>query len=221
VKALRSAIQPESRAKPEGVVVPLAFFGDDVAMVEALRENHPAAKVALFERYARLVERIITHVIGFDPELADIVQDVFLDTLASIHKLENPQALRPWLSRITTARARKVLRSRSRRAWLRLFSDSNEETRWEPPAVNVDQDVLRALRAVYAVLQRLPADERIAFSLRFVDGMQLTEVADACGVSLATVKRRLARAEQRFLAAAHERPELADWMKEGSRWTNQ
>jgi RNA polymerase sigma-70 factor (ECF subfamily) len=196
----------------------LAFLGDDVALVEALREHHPGAKAALVERYAPLVERIITHVIGFDRELADIVQDVFLSALGSIHKLQDPRALRPWLSRVATATARKALRSRMRRGWLRLFLDADEERRWEPPAAGLDADVLAALAAVYAVLQRLPADDRIAFCLRFVDGMELTEVADACGVSLATIKRRLVRAEQRFAAAARQRPELADWMKEGSRW---
>jgi RNA polymerase sigma-70 factor, ECF subfamily len=211
-------MQPQSPTKPQGVVVPMAFAGDDVALVEALREHHPGAKAALFERYAPMVERIVTHVIGFDRELADIVQEVFVRALASIHRLKDAGALRVWLARVATTTARKVLRTRTRRSWLRLFSDSEEETRWERPAVGLDEEVLRALRAVYAVLERMPADERIAFSLRFVEGMELTEVADACNVSLATIKRRLARAERRFVAAARKRPELVDWMKEGSRW---
>jgi hypothetical protein len=83
-----------SRAAPkgEGVVLPLGFVGDDVALVEALRSNHRRAKAALFQRYVGRVERIITHVIGFDAELADILQEVFTRALGSIHSLRDPSS---------------------------------------------------------------------------------------------------------------------------------
>ncbi|MEZ4298352.1 MAG: sigma-70 region 4 domain-containing protein [Polyangiaceae bacterium] len=67
-----------------------------------------------------------------------------------------------------------------------------------------------ALEATYAVLGELPADERIAFALRFIEGMELTEVAASCGVSLATVKRRIGRAEGRSVEKARQHPILAE-----------
>ena len=76
-----------------------------------------------------------------------------------------------------------------------------------------------ALRATYAVLEKLPADERIAFALRFVEGLELTQVAEACAVSLATIKRRLAKAEARFLALAGRQPALEPWLSGGGRWS--
>jgi RNA polymerase sigma-70 factor, ECF subfamily len=199
-------------------VLPLGFVGDDVALVEALRGHHPAAKAALFQRHVARVERIITHVIGFDAELPDILQEVFTRALASIHSLKEPSALEPWLGRIAAHTARKVLRTRTRRAWLRRFIDSAEEERYEPPAVTFAPEARQALRAVYRVLDALPADERIAFALRFIDGMELTEVAAACAVSLATIKRRLSRSERRFVAVAGRYPELAPWLSGGARW---
>ena len=80
-------------SKAEGVVLPLGFAGDDVALVEALRAGHPGAKSALFRRHVTRIERVITHVIGFDSELADILQEVFTHALASIHSLKEPAAL--------------------------------------------------------------------------------------------------------------------------------
>jgi RNA polymerase sigma-70 factor (ECF subfamily) len=193
---------------------------DDAALVHGLREGHPDARAAFFERYSRYVERIITHLIGFDRELADLLQDVFLQALANIHALNDPLALRAWLSRIATTTVQKALRTRSRRAWLRLFADQSEEKQWEAAAANADEDTLRALRSVYEGLDRLPTDERIVFSLRFIEGMDFAELTIACGVSMSTVKRRLRRAERRFVAFAKRRPELAVWLKEGSRWTD-
>jgi RNA polymerase sigma-70 factor, ECF subfamily len=49
----------------------------------------------------------------------------------------------------------------------------------------------------------LNADDRVIFVLRRVDGMQLQEVANATGHSLATVKRRLVKADA----------QLSDWME--------
>ena len=68
------------------------------------------------------------------------------------------------------------------------------------------------MQAVYRVLGGLDTDQRIAFALRFIAGMELTEVAASCGVSLATIKRRLSRAQNIFSAAAVREPALAEWL---------
>lgn len=58
----------------------------------------------------------------------------------------------------------------------------------------------RLMRALHA----LPIDHQVAFELRHGEELSLEEVAAAIGVSLATVKRYLAAAEQKL------RDELAD-----------
>lgn len=225
VASLRSlpALRPthdEGELRSGSLVVPTKLGMDDSALVQGLRDGHPDARAAFFERYSRYVERIITHLIGFDRELADLLQEVFLQALANIHALNDPLALRAWLSRIATTTVQKTLRTRSRRAWLRLFTDHSEEKQWEATAAHADEDTLRALRTVYEVLDQLPTDERIVFSLRFIEGMDFAELTIACGVSMSTVKRRLRRAERRFVAFAKRRPALTAWLKEGSRWTD-
>jgi RNA polymerase sigma-70 factor (ECF subfamily) len=212
------AHDPKLPERPPGVVLPLAFFGDDRALLAALHDQHPGAKAALFQRYAGFVERVITRVIGFDRELSDILQDVFLNALASIHGLKEANALKPWLAQVAIRTARKVLRARSRRRWLRLFTDQEDENAAEVVSSGADLATLRALASVYEVLEELPADEHIAFALRFIEGMELTEVATACRVSLSTAKRRLQRAERQFVEKARRRPELQDWLTGGGRW---
>jgi RNA polymerase sigma-70 factor, ECF subfamily len=214
----RSSASARAANRPDGVVLPLSFVGDDVALVKAIRANHPGAKAALFDRYAEHVERVVTHVLGFDAELSDVLQDVFVGAFAAIHTLEDPSVLKAWLSRVAALTARKVLRTRSRRAWLRLFTNAAQERRWEPATPGPDSEARQALGETYALLDKLAVDERLAFTLRFVDGMDLVDVAAACQVSLATIKRRLRRAEERFFCLARQRPVLAEWMQGGSRW---
>jgi RNA polymerase sigma-70 factor (ECF subfamily) len=199
-----------------GVVLPLSFVGDDVALVKALRANHPGAKAALFDRYADHVERVVYHVLGVDSEIKDVLHDSFVNAFASVHTLSDPAALKPWLSRVAALTARKVLRTRGRRSWLRLFSDSSQEAQYEPSGAPADLESRVLVRETYAVLDCMPVDERMVFALRFVEGMELSEVANACGVSLATVKRRLRRAEERFNRMALRRPVLAEQLKGGA-----
>src|SRR3954468_23682992 len=51
---------------------------------------------------------------------------------------------------------------------------------------------------IYALLRTLPADDRISWTLRCVEGHDLDSVAKLTRCSLATVKRRISRA-QHFL----------------------
>ena len=77
----------------------------------------------------------------------------------------------------------------------------------------MDAEAVYALREAYRILDTLPEGERLAFTLRFVESMALNEVADACQISLATTKRRIQRAQEKFMAVAADHPVLSDWMK--------
>jgi RNA polymerase sigma-70 factor, ECF subfamily len=210
--APRTAIErPRRHASSSGAI---SFVGD-AALVSGLRAGQPAAVRVFYDRYAPLVRRLLGRVLGAERELADLHHDVFVRALGSLKDLRDPDALKAWISAITVFTARSAIQRRSRRRWLSFFAPEDLP---EPETPAVSGEVSEALRSTYATLDKLPADERIAFALRFIDGMELTEVADACGVSLATIKRRLARAEDRFTSIAREHPVLKEWVERGSRW---
>jgi RNA polymerase sigma-70 factor (ECF subfamily) len=101
------------------------------------------------------------------------------------------------------------LRSRSRRRWLVFVHPASVDLRRAAVADDPDRE---ALRATYRVLDRLTAEDRTVFALRFLEGLELTQLADACDCSLATVKRRLQRARRRFEAGARREPALVPWL---------
>jgi len=188
---------------------------DDRELVAALRRGDGRARMLLVERFEPLVERLVAGALGVDSEIPDVVQDVFVAVLEGIHNLKDASALRSWIATLAVFTARGRIRRRRRWRWIRFVAPE------EVPEVAVSGpqgETHEAVRATYAVLEGFPADERLAFSLRFISEMQLTEVADACRVSLATVKRRLARAEKRFVEAARTHPALRDRLARGNRW---
>jgi RNA polymerase sigma-70 factor (ECF subfamily) len=198
------------------LVTPLTFVGDDAALVEALRAGHPGAVAALYDRYAAPVRLTLRSILGPDDEIPDLLQEVFIRALDRIGKLREVDRLGSWLTTMAVFVGRAQIRVRSRRRWLRVFSPERTRPRQlEQPS----SDARRAMREIYAVLDGMPVDQRMAFVLRHFHGARLAEAAEACETSLATVKRRLAQAEARFLEAVRRQPGLAQWLEEGTRWT--
>jgi RNA polymerase sigma-70 factor, ECF subfamily len=182
----------------------------DELLVLALRARHPDAGTLLFDRYAPHVRRVLVRVMGPDSEILDLVHDVFVTALESVHRLLDPRALRAWLTQIAVFTARARIRRRVRGRVLRFLPFTELP---EPELPPTDFEASESMQAVYRVLEALQTDQRIAFALRFVAGMELTEVASTCGVSLATIKRRLAKAQASFAGAAQREPALAEWLK--------
>jgi RNA polymerase sigma-70 factor (ECF subfamily) len=188
---------------------------DDSEIVLALLDGHPSAKIELVDRYVDLVERILARILGHDADLEDLAHEVFARALRAIGTLQDPGALKAWLTGIAVVTARECIRGRARGRWLRFFaSDELPEVETDGP----DHESREALRVTYAVLDRLGAEDRIVFVLRHVEGLELVDVAGASGTSLNTVKRRLARAERRFLALAEHEPALKPWLQGGVGW---
>ncbi|MCA9620152.1 MAG: sigma-70 family RNA polymerase sigma factor, partial [Myxococcales bacterium] len=113
-------------------------------LVAAAREGVPEARRALFDRFADDVERLLYRVLGRDPDIADALQDVFLQVFRNLGRLRDPEALPAWLRAITVATAKKRIRARARRRWLRFLP---QEELPEPSQAAVDEEVLAALDA--------------------------------------------------------------------------
>jgi RNA polymerase sigma-70 factor (ECF subfamily) len=203
-----------TRAAPAAVA--RVTFVSNAALIAGVEAGSAEAAAELYDRHARAVDRTLMRVLGPDSELEDMRHDVFLHALGSIGSLREPEALEGWLRGIAVFVARRAIEKRARRRrWMSWFASD------EPPDVpaiggeTLDES-RAALRAVYAVLERMPTEERVVFALRQLDGWELSEVAEQMGLSLATTKRRFARATDRFETLARAHPVLVPWMNGGA-----
>jgi RNA polymerase sigma-70 factor (ECF subfamily) len=198
------------------MVSPLKFVGDDDALMEALKARHPGAVALFYDRHAPHALRALRGTLGSDSEIPDLLQEVFIRALDRIGEVEDRERVRGWITTIAVFVARAHIRRKVRRRWLGIFSPERTNPHHVEPT---SSEARFALREIYTVLDELPVNDRLAFVLRFIEGMTLSDAADACRVSLATFKRRLARAERQFIEAAAKRPLLEPWLKDGTRWT--
>ncbi len=64
----------------------------------------------------------------------------------------------------------------------------------------------------YQLLDRFNTRDRMAFVLRFIEGMSLIEVSEALGVSISTTKRSLLRVRRRLFEHVQRDPLLSDYV---------
>jgi RNA polymerase sigma-70 factor, ECF subfamily len=187
---------------------------DDVALVAALRTRQPWAAPALVSRYGGHLRRVLIRVLGgSDSELADVLQDVIFQGWEGIEGLTDARALKSWLTQIAIFTARKAIRRRQRHRWLTFFENVPEPTVTSSVG---GADLHEAANCVYRIFDRMPVDERIPFALRMLEGLDLEATAAACGMSVATVRRRLLKAERRFFKMARQFEALAPWIEDAS-----
>jgi RNA polymerase sigma-70 factor (ECF subfamily) len=197
---------------------PRANARTDDALLAGVRAGNQQAIAELYDRHHRHVERVLARLLGTRQDVGDALQDVFDRAFRGIGSVRDPAALKAWLTTITVFSARRILRRRVAMRWLRFLAPSELPEPVAPPERRPDDDALEALRCTYQVIDQLRVDDRIPFTLRMFEDMDLKEIARVCGVSLGTIKRRLRRAEAQFLGLARAHPLLAGWVAAGDRW---
>jgi RNA polymerase sigma-70 factor (ECF subfamily) len=149
-----------------------------------------------FRDHAPQVATTALRILGRQAEADDLVQDVFMKAGRWLARLDDPSALRAWLLKVTVRLAWRRLRMRRWRSALG-FDDSYDYTEVARTGRLSPEDSA-FLAEVYRILDRMPARERLAWSLRHVDGERLEDVAERCACSLATAKRWIASAQERL-----------------------
>jgi RNA polymerase sigma-70 factor (ECF subfamily) len=142
----------------------------------------------------RLARRLV-----WDAEEArDLVQATLADAYEKRHTLKEPQAGPAWLRRILVSRAMSLLRRR--RVW-GVLRDMLELGPAPGPSPEESFEGAERWRAFGRTLRSLPAQQAMAFTLRYLEGLELDAIAEAMGIERGTVRIHLYRALQKLKAA--------------------
>lgn len=165
-----------------------------------------AAFSELLRRHQSHVEKMLYHLAPDWSDRADLVQEVWIRVYRNIQRLKDPVKFRGWLSRITTNLFYDELRKRKRFKnpisldAPRQFDDG--ELTWEV-ATNLpspDQDLSKQefYDKLDSAISELTESFRTTIILREIEGFSYEEIAEMTGVSLGTVKSRIARARAKL-----------------------
>ena len=102
-----------------------------------------------------------------------------------------------------------VLKWEIRRRWVgRKVRVSVTGTLPDIESTSVDTEARHALRRCYRIFESLPTKERLAFVLRYMEGMTIDEVAAALAVSISTAKRWVNRGAAKIADEVAGDPDL-------------
>ncbi len=160
----------------------------------------------LVRRYQSHVDRVLYHLAPDWSDRSDLAQEVWIRVYRNLNRLQDPAKFRSWLSRIATNLFYDELRKRKRvRSPLSLDAPrqlDDGEMDWEIASDDPGPAEALTTREFYDRLRDaiadLPEVFRRTIVLREIEGMPYEEIADLTGVSLGTVKSRIARARQRL-----------------------
>jgi RNA polymerase sigma-70 factor (ECF subfamily) len=172
------------------------------------REREAPAQA--WTRLSPLVLRLLRRYFGPGPDRQDLCQEVFLRFFTRIDELRDRNALRSFLIGICLGVAQNELRRAKVRRWIFLTQSGDLP---DAPINSVNPEAREATERVYKILAGVNAEDRTLFVTRYVEKMELTEIAAAIGRPLSTTKRRLARATRRIAARMGGDPALAEYVQ--------
>lgn len=163
------------------------------AEVRRFRSGGETAAEVLARRACRLALRTASAIVHSREEASDVAQDVAVDVLRSLGKLQDPEAFDAWVHRITVRHALRWLKRRRSAAEaevpLALLSEAAQ-----PATSEGDRDTVLAARQVLAIaLAELPPKQRVALALRYVHDLSDAEIAAALGCRPGNVRSLLSR----------------------------
>ena len=163
---------------------PLPFPTNDANFHRAAAGDHDAFG-ALIREHQDMVFSIAWHFLHDRDRAEEIAQEVFLQLYRTLGEIESNAHLTFWLRRVTANRC--IDESRRGRWRIVTLDEANEVAR-----DTNDSDPLLT-RKVGQMLQRLPAPQRLAITMRYQEGLEPSEIGAVLDMPLNTVKSHLRR----------------------------
>jgi RNA polymerase sigma-70 factor, ECF subfamily len=158
---------------------------------------------ALFERYARPLNRYLARLVGASAA-DDLTQATFLSVVRARGRFRDGARVKPWMYAIATNAARD---------WMRRQRPEDLSSDGELPNVaDTAESVMRDLgleRTVATALEQLTGSQREAILLHKFEGMSFAEIADSLGVTESTVKVRAHRGYEKLRVLLADLKELS------------
>ena len=136
-----------------------------------------------------------------DVQLAeDAVQETFIKAVRTLDKFRGESSVKTWLTRIAMRTCCDMRRS----FWFRRMDRRFTPEMLPAPVQEVDEDETALTLAV----MNLPKKEREVIILYYYQNMNMSEIADALGMTQPTVSYRLKRARERLRRELEGREDL-------------
>lgn len=189
----------------------------DQQLISALQKGCQIAFKQLVDAYQ---ERVINTCLGFVPNLQDaedICQEAFIEIYRSIYKFRGDAKLSTWIYRVAVTKSLDHLKAKKRKKRISflqsLVGEDNKpidvKDEFNHPGVALENK--ERTNILFAAINQLPDNQRVAYTLNKIEGMPYKEVGAVLNLTLSSIESLMFRAKknlQKSLRAYYEKEML-------------
>ncbi len=180
----------------------------DSKLIRGLRNGEPEAYRKLYNEYVQKIGRIAKSYIGVD-DVEDVIQEVFMKVYKNIRKFRGDSALSTWIYRIAVNVCKDMLlKKRKKREILTSFGLEEDEKAMPEPVEEMQptDELLREVSAeeIRRAIESLSEEDRLLITLREIEEMSYSDMANVVGKPVGTIKSRLHYARERLKGALED-----------------
>jgi RNA polymerase sigma-70 factor (ECF subfamily) len=169
----------------------------DAEVIERVLDGDVEAFGILVDRYQDEFAGFATLMTGSPDDASDVIQDAFVRAFNGLRGCRDRDNFKSWLFRIVSNQCKTHIARRNRRGHRPLEEAAAIASRADT-ARDVESDDMRA--TVEQALKSLPPEQRELLILKYVNELELQQMAPMLSVSIPALKMRLLRARQALLA---------------------
>lgn len=175
----------------------------DLADVAATLEGDKDAFEGIVERHGAAIQKQMRNFARDAAAAEELAQDVFVEAFLGLAKFRGDAPFRHWLARIATLTGYNYWKKRDREKNKVPLHDNLELADDEkPPPGDPDE----AATLLFELLATLPADDRMAMTLMYLENLGQDEIAERMGWTRVMVAVRLYRAKQKLRKLGDKEP---------------
>jgi len=173
---------------------------NDFEIIEAIRQGSPEYFKELVDKYKEMVFRVCLGFVRNRQDAEDTTQDVFFTVYKNIKNFRSESKLSTWIYRIAVNRSLNHIRKRKyakifSKADLEKENDINNFPAGENSAADFKVISKEKMKIILKALDKLPSNQRTAFTLFNLKGFTYEEIAEITGCSIPAVESRIHRAK--------------------------
>jgi RNA polymerase sigma-70 factor (ECF subfamily) len=170
-------------------------------LIEQLKQKDETAFSTIVKTWQDMVFNTALGIVQNTEDAEDVAQEVFVQVYESVHSFKGESKFSTWLYRIAITKSMDHLRRKKRKkrfAFIQSLFGLNNEIVYDPPEFNhpgVKLDNKETAAILFKAIDKLPANQKIAFTLHKMEGLSYQEISEVMDASVSSVESLLHRAK--------------------------
>lgn len=170
-------------------------------LIEQLKQKSEVAFKTVVETWQDMVFNTALGIVQNAEDAEDVAQEVFVQVYESVHSFKGESKFSTWLYRIAITKSMDHLRRKKRKkrfAFVQSLFGINDEILHDPPDFHhpgVKLDNKEQAAVLFKAINKLPANQKIAFTLHKLEGLSYQEVSEIMKTTVSSVESLLHRAK--------------------------